>query len=297
MPSIARPLRPRSTRSVGRRDRSRGQSVAELALVTPVLLLVMMIGLDFGRVFLGWVALQNSARIASNYAAMNPDANWGDPDDPDYQRYSALISNDAQTTNCVIDKVNIGGRSAVPPPTFVGGNVIGGQAQVGFNCKFSVITPIIGNVIGNAVNVSASAVFPIRTGKIGGVPVTTALPTPAPTPVPTPTPSPSPTPSPTPAPTPSPSGPQPSAPSPSASASVAPTPTPVPTPTPIPMCTVPFFIGDAKSQQGLRDKWEDAGFDKNSISIVGGNWDTVGSQSQIANSSQPCGTTSILVGP
>ena len=37
-------------------------------------LLMVLFGLDFGRVFLGWVALNQAAREAANYAAMNPTA-------------------------------------------------------------------------------------------------------------------------------------------------------------------------------------------------------------------------------
>ncbi len=72
-----------SRRKAGQhKDRSRGQSLVEFALVLPMILLLMLIALDFGRVFLGWVALNNSARVAANYAAMNPNA-WGaDPERP-----------------------------------------------------------------------------------------------------------------------------------------------------------------------------------------------------------------------
>ena len=40
-------------------DRSRGQSLVEFALVLPMILLLMLIAIDFGRVFLGWVGLNN----------------------------------------------------------------------------------------------------------------------------------------------------------------------------------------------------------------------------------------------
>ena len=55
---------------------SRGQSLVEFALVLPVILFLTLIALDFGRVYLGYINLQNMARIASNFAANHPDA-WG----------------------------------------------------------------------------------------------------------------------------------------------------------------------------------------------------------------------------
>ena len=61
--------------------------VVELALVLPVVLLIGVVAIDFGRIYLGWVNLQNMARIAATYAANNPDG-W--PDDEDIQaRYEA----------------------------------------------------------------------------------------------------------------------------------------------------------------------------------------------------------------
>src|SRR5947209_2945895 len=57
-----------------RRDGGLGQSLAEFAMTLPLLLLMVLFGLDFGRVFLGWVALNSAAREAAYYAAMNPDA-------------------------------------------------------------------------------------------------------------------------------------------------------------------------------------------------------------------------------
>ena len=45
---IPRKIRQRPARSLG-------QSLVEFALVLPMILLLMLIAIDFGRVFLGWV--------------------------------------------------------------------------------------------------------------------------------------------------------------------------------------------------------------------------------------------------
>src|SRR5947209_4320826 len=58
------------------RRHGRGQSLTEFALTFPMTLVLVLFGLDFGRVFLGWVTLTTATREAANYAAMNPDA-WG----------------------------------------------------------------------------------------------------------------------------------------------------------------------------------------------------------------------------
>src|SRR6185503_19733408 len=61
------------------RGRSRGQSVVEFALIVPVLLLLMLVAIDFGRIYLGWVNLQQMSRIAANDAADHASA-WQLPD-------------------------------------------------------------------------------------------------------------------------------------------------------------------------------------------------------------------------
>ena len=58
----------------GRRDRhSRGQSLVEFALVLPIMLLLTVIALDFGRVYLGWINLQSMARIGGEPGGEQPD--------------------------------------------------------------------------------------------------------------------------------------------------------------------------------------------------------------------------------
>ena len=56
-----------------RRD-SRGQGIVEFAIAVPVLLLILLIVIDAGRLFYGYVALQNASRIAASYAADHADA-------------------------------------------------------------------------------------------------------------------------------------------------------------------------------------------------------------------------------
>lgn len=168
--------------------RRKGQSIVEFALVVPATLLIVMFGIDFGRAFLGWVNLQNAARIAANYAALHPTADWGNSADPDRIRYTALVTNELATTNCPI--------ATLTYPTF-SSTSLGGDATVALTCRFSILTPIISAIIPNPMNMSAAAVFTVRTGTYGVI-----APTPVPTATPTPTPAPSATATPTPSPTP-----------------------------------------------------------------------------------------------
>ncbi|HYK94336.1 MAG TPA: TadE family protein [Candidatus Dormibacteraeota bacterium] len=173
----------RISRRLGRlHGRRRGQALVEFAIVLPVLMVMLLMAIDFGRLFFGWVATQNMARIAANYAANDPAGPWGLG-----STYQAQINHDAVSINCIPP-------ASWPAPTFIdGGTNIGQRVQVNLSCGFRVLTPIISIVVGSTVTVGASAVFPVKAGIIGGVSVGTAVPSLAPTPTPSPSTSPSPT--------------------------------------------------------------------------------------------------------
>jgi TadE-like protein len=177
------------------RQRGRGQSLVEFAISIPLVLLMLLFGIDFGRVFLGWVTLNNTVREAANYAALYPTA-WGSPataaSHPEYVR---LIGAESTGINCSMP-------ATLPPPTFPNGTDIGSPAVVAITCRFSLITPVIKNILGNPISVSSSASFPIRSGVIAGIPVGSGLPqgTPTPSQPPGSQPPGSPTPAPTPVP-------------------------------------------------------------------------------------------------
>ena len=155
-----------------RRHWRRGQSLAEFALILPVFLLLTLIAIDFGRVYLGWVNLQNMARVAANYAANHPTA-WATNDATAKAAYQNQILADAKANNCALPLM--AGKQTAPDPTFPGGTNIGGTAEVRLTCTFRILTPLIGNVVGSGGNlaVGASSIFPIKTAMFssgGGAP-------------------------------------------------------------------------------------------------------------------------------
>jgi PKD repeat protein len=148
-------------------DRTRGQSLVEFALVLPIMLLLTLTALDFGRVYLGYINLQNMARIAANAAANHPEA-WSGAGDADAKlAYQNQILGDAVASNC--DLPRVAGVQTAPAPTFTDADAdgkyeIGDTAQVSITCQFHVITPVISNIVGGSVSVSASSVFPVKSG-------------------------------------------------------------------------------------------------------------------------------------
>ena len=144
------------------RARSRGQSLVEFALVIPALMILLMFAIDFGRVYLGWVNLQNMTRIAANFAANNADG--FNPVDPAVQnRYRTQVAHDAKAINCKPP-------DPIPDPVFASGTDIGDLVLVHIDCQFQVITPVMSSVLGGTVLVSAESSFPIKTGIVGTVP-------------------------------------------------------------------------------------------------------------------------------
>jgi len=219
-----------------RRHRKRGQGLVEFAIALPVLVLVMLIVVDAGRLFFSAVTLHNAARIAASFAAAHPDA-WGPaPNAAQQAEYNKQILRDTAAL-CV--------PSTIPDPTFPDGNKnMGSRTQVELSCDFRMITPVIGSIVGNIVKISASEVFPIRQGLLAQVPT---FPTAAPTAAPTPTPTVPPTPTPPPGPTPTP-GP--------------------PTPTPLPpgVCIVPTIMNQ-KVDDAIA-AWRTAGFDPTLLNVA-----------------------------
>jgi len=222
--------------------RESGQSLVELALFIPVLLVILLTAIDLGRVYLGWVTLTNVARIGANFAAQNPDAWSGSGDAVVQARYRTLMAKDASGIDCSLPRT-------LPGPVFLNASpnqyALGSRVQVSLTCTFRPMTPLISNIVGDGagnVNVGTSAIFTIRSGSVSGVVISGTAPTPTPSPTSAPTPTPTPTRTATPTPTPT------ATPTLAPGATPTPTPTPGPTATPTATPVVVTFYGSTTSQ-------------------------------------------------
>lgn len=144
------------------RRHATGQSLVELALILPVLLILLLIAIDFGRLFSSWVTLNNAARVAANYAAAYP----GDPFGAG-STYATQVNNEgfgSLGSTC--------STAGVPQPVFTDTTVdantttknMGDEATVSISCTFKVMTPMVAAVVGSNLPLSASSTFTIRTG-------------------------------------------------------------------------------------------------------------------------------------
>jgi hypothetical protein len=168
-----------------RTDRSRGQALVETALLLPILLILLLGAIDFGRLFFGWVNLHGTTRIAANFASTHP-GTLNDPDDQD--ALVSLIEADAQSFNCDPDVTGNNGTDAVrfdditlaytkPDGTATTTPVLGDYATLGMVCDFSPIVPLSDVLFGDPINLGSRATFVVREGCVN---------CPAPAPVPPP---------------------------------------------------------------------------------------------------------------
>lgn len=265
-------------------SRSRGQALVELALVVPVMMLLLMLAADFGRLFFSYVEVTNAAREGTAYAAANAaDADY------DQTAYESGVTQAAMQEASSQTQGGEGAMTVSAPSCFEPGSGtviacdsasnfaagIGNHVTVSVSRPFTFLTPVIGDLFGGGVVLSASATGPV----LNPADITIlAVPTPTPVPTATPTPSPTPTPTPTPAPTPTPD--------PGATPTPTPAPTPVPTPTPPPMCIVPDFYHTYFNDIGALTIWQEEGFTGTLTDLTGGK--KIQSQTLVAASSVLC---------
>lgn len=150
-------LAPRSTRR--RPPRTHGQALVEFALVIPVMLLLVVGGLDAGRLFFTWIAVSDAAREGAAYAAGNA---AGNPTDTSGISVRVNQEGNVQgqggegtttiTTTCT-DRYGY----ALTCASAFGGNGTGNTVKVAVQRPFSFVTPVIGAILGNSVNLAGSA--------------------------------------------------------------------------------------------------------------------------------------------
>jgi hypothetical protein len=147
------------------RRETRGQAVVEMAIILPLLILLLVMAIDAGRLFFGWVALHNASRIGADYAAVHADA-WDGAPSPLEQnqrdRYALLVSGDLQALGCQ--------GNAVPDPTFPQGFADGAIVGVELDCDFHPLTPLAESFLGQPLVLHARSEFAVNRTIVGNLP-------------------------------------------------------------------------------------------------------------------------------
>jgi Flp pilus assembly protein TadG len=146
----------------------------EFALILPLMLLMLLIALDFGRLFFTYIQTANAAREASNYAAAHAvDYQAGTMTFADYNTAAVnagLIEANIQTQAGATTPMDISAplcfTPGSPPATIDCASApqdgpaatgIGNQVSVTVTQQFTFLTPLIGNFFGGSLNLSATA--------------------------------------------------------------------------------------------------------------------------------------------
>lgn len=209
-------------------EHSRGQSLVELSLILPVLLVLIAATLDLGRVFYSQITISNAAREGAMQAAETP---------------TSFLVNQAcnKTTNKVMCRVvneAKGSFVSVAPadvslactPACTTG--IGNTVSVSVNGHFALITPLLAGFLGGQnLTLTSTVAAQIITEPDINSPISTATPTPTPAPTATATATPTPT----------------------GTGTAAPTGTATPVPT-TPPCFLPVAHFTVAPTSGVRDK-------------------------------------------
>lgn len=146
--------------SIGHRsEHPRGQGLVEFAIILPLLALLLVMAIDFGRVFFGYVAIHNASRIGADYGASHADA-WNGPPSGEEQaerdRFEDLVLGDLQSLNCTLPTPD-----PVPDPVFTG-FADGDLAYVELTCEFGLLTPLAELVLGGPIPLTARSDFAVN---------------------------------------------------------------------------------------------------------------------------------------
>ena len=135
----------------------------ELALVTPILLLILAAAADFGRAFYAYIAIENAAKEGALFGSNNPlcddnaGASCGDPNNVVWHVRGELANQnlrnpDGTVLTPTIDCLAPNGT----PRASVDDCVQGDTYEVSLVYPFRLVTPILGSIIGN-LNLATTA--------------------------------------------------------------------------------------------------------------------------------------------
>jgi PKD repeat protein len=163
-----RPLHPPSVRA-RLRPRSRGQALVEFALILPVFLLLLVIAVDFGRLFYTDVQIHNAAREAAAVAIYAPTNTTQIAShataEKDGQGQRGDVENAITVTTSCADSTPA--HNPISCSLAQGGTGSGYTVTVNVNQRFVFLTPLISSIFGSSLQINASATAAVL-GYAGG---------------------------------------------------------------------------------------------------------------------------------
>jgi hypothetical protein len=152
----------------------RGQSLVELAIVLPVLLLLTVGAIDLGRAYFGAINLENAVKEGVFFGARQPecsDDSVTDCDDPANVEARVEIELDGIAPSAFEAKCFPAGTTSFTGPGMPladceDGDVYYVRAQI----PFTLVTPLIGNIVGSSITLTSDASATVLTSfeQLGG---------------------------------------------------------------------------------------------------------------------------------
>lgn len=137
--------------------------MVEFALLLPALLLLLVVAIDFGRLFATYVAVNNAAREGAAFASAHPTfISSGDNADPENVTYRVRLEvtnpSDARFT-----AITVAAPACNPAPCpAVIGTGGGSTIKITVQTSFGFFTPLVSSVFGGSLQLSASATAAIQ---------------------------------------------------------------------------------------------------------------------------------------
>lgn len=144
-------------------NRERGQSLVEMALLLPVLVLILMALFDFGRAIYAYNTVSNAARDGARLAIVDQRTSGS--------TYLAAIEAANQATGLGLDPADSSEVEVQFPDPLSNCSDpgIGCPVSVTVRYRFSPITPVIGSILG-PFEVSSTTELPIENTRTGAAP-------------------------------------------------------------------------------------------------------------------------------
>ena len=149
----------------------------EFALVLPVMMLVLLIAVDFGRMFFTYIEVNNAAREGAAYAAGNPTDTVGITLRATQETNAQSQGGESPiivTANCADSSGTVLTCASAP-----GGSGTGNTITVGVSEQFTFLTPLINGLFNNNFQVGSAAtaaVLNLAAGGSGGPGTCTTMP-------------------------------------------------------------------------------------------------------------------------
>ena len=135
-----------------RRDRGRGQSLVEFALIFPILILILVAIFDLGRLVFAYNTITNAAREATRYGIVNQTEASIQAEAINQATSLGLVNANVDVEFCNADASVC---NKTKPTT------LDSLVQVRVTYSWTAITPIIGNIVGPKT-VTADSRMPIE---------------------------------------------------------------------------------------------------------------------------------------